>query len=59
LGIPNLALLINRIYFLSGTQPLFISLDGQHVGGFTYKAYIEMLNTFQDIELIDCAGALM
>lgn len=59
LGIPNLAHLINRIYFLTGAQPMCISLDGQHVRGFTHKAFIEALSYYENVELIDCKGALM
>jgi ubiquinone/menaquinone biosynthesis C-methylase UbiE len=59
LGIPNLAHLINRIYLLCGIQPMCISIDGQHVRGFTHKAFHKMLNTFEGIELMDDAGALM
>lgn len=59
LGIPNLAHLINRFLFLAGIQPMCISLDGQHVRGFTHKAFVEVLNTYKSIEFIDCRGALM
>ena len=59
LGIPNLAHLINRIYLLFGIQPMCISLDGQHVRGFTHKGFLEILDSYNQIELVDCAGALM
>lgn len=59
IGIPNLAHLINRIYLICGIQPLCLSLNSSHVRGFTHKAFIEMLNTLNDVKLIDCCGALI
>jgi ubiquinone/menaquinone biosynthesis C-methylase UbiE len=59
LGVPNLGHLINRINLLFGIQPMCISLDGLHVRAFTHKAFVKMLKSFEGIELIDYAGALM
>ena len=58
-GIPNLAHLINRFIFLAGIQPMCIRLDGHHVRGFTHKAFVDLLNSYKNIELIDYRGALM
>jgi 2-polyprenyl-3-methyl-5-hydroxy-6-metoxy-1,4-benzoquinol methylase len=59
IGIPNLAHLINRIYLLLGVQPMCIAMDGAHVRGFTHKSFVRMLESFQNIKLIDFEGALM
>ena len=59
IGIPNLAHLINRLYLIFGIQPMCLTLNSQHVRGFTHKAFKEMLNEINDVELIDCQGALI
>jgi methionine biosynthesis protein MetW len=58
-GIPNLSHLINRILLLLGAQPLSIALDGPHIRGFTHKSFIEILNTFDRIEIVDATGTVM
>lgn len=59
IGIPNLAHLINRIYLLLGVQPMCIDIDSSHVRGFTHRSFVRMLESFQNIKLIDFEGALM
>jgi ubiquinone/menaquinone biosynthesis C-methylase UbiE len=59
LGIPNLAHLINRIYLMLGVQPLCIHLNGPHVRGYTHRAFIDLLNSIKELELIDYTGSLM
>ncbi len=59
IGVPNLAHLINRIYLLFGIQPLCIHVNGPHVRGFTHKAFVDLLNSFKQIELVDTAGSTM
>ena len=59
IGIPNLAHLINRIFLIFGIQPMCIHLDSSHVRGFTHKAFVEMLNSLRQVELIDYTGSLM
>jgi ubiquinone/menaquinone biosynthesis C-methylase UbiE len=59
IGIPNLAHLINRIYLLFGIQPMCIALDGPHVRAFTHRNFVKMLDSLQEIKLIDVEGSLM
>ncbi|MBL7131180.1 MAG: class I SAM-dependent methyltransferase [Candidatus Omnitrophica bacterium] len=59
LGIPNLAHLINRIYLLFGIQPLCINLNSSHVRGFTHKSFVELLNSINNVKLVDFKGSLM
>ena len=59
IGTPNLAHLINRIYLLFGVQPMCIDIDSSHVRGFTHRSFVRMLESFQNIKLIDFEGALM
>lgn len=59
IGIPNLAHLINRLYLIFGIQPMCLNLNSSHVRGFTHKAFKEMLNKLNDVELVDYRGALI
>ena len=59
IGIPNLSHLINRIYLLFGIQPMCIAIDSSHVRAFTHRDFVRMLNSLQEIKLIDFEGALM
>ena len=59
IGIPNLAHLINRLYLIFGIQPMCMTLNSSHVRGFTHKAFVEMLDKTDNVELVDCKGGLM
>lgn len=59
IGIPNLAHLINRLFLLFGVQPLFNRLRTSHVRGFTHSAFVQVLESIPDIQLVSSAGALM
>jgi len=59
IGIPNLSHLINRIYLLFGIQPMCIAIDSSHVRAFTHRSFARMLDSLQEIKLVDFEGALM
>jgi ubiquinone/menaquinone biosynthesis C-methylase UbiE len=59
IGIPNLAHLINRLYLIFGIQPLCLTLNSSHVRGFTHKAFLKMIEIYDEVALVDCRGALM
>ncbi len=56
-GIPNLAHLVNRLFLLSGIQPMCIDLQSSHVRGFTHNAFKKALKGTPGITYIDCEGS--
>jgi methionine biosynthesis protein MetW len=58
-GIPNLSHLINRILLLFGLQPMCIAIDGSHIRGFTHKSFINLLRSFDQVEIVDFTGTVM
>ncbi|HRT71727.1 MAG TPA: class I SAM-dependent methyltransferase [Syntrophales bacterium] len=59
IGIPNLSHLANRLLLLFGIQPMCMALDGPHVRGFTHKAFLRLLQSFEHTEVIDQMGTVM
>lgn len=59
LGIPNLSHLINRFLLIFGSQPMCMALDGTHVRGFTHKAFLRLLRSYTELEIIDYTGSIM
>lgn len=52
IGVPNLASLYNRFLLVLGRQPLAIDIDGPHVRGFAYSAFLRFLRQNPNFEVI-------